>query len=109
MAEPQGGGTAAFEWTVREVGGVCTITLIGEFDLAAREAIEGKIPPVGSGPVVVDMQRLEFIDSTGLRFLIALKQSTADNEAPLTLRGITEPVQRVLDVSGLTDFFDYAN
>jgi anti-sigma B factor antagonist len=81
------------------------ILLCGELDIAARPQLEGLLGGLAfeslSRVVVVDLRPLEFIDSTGIGFLLDLaKAARAHNTNLVCVRGPL-PIQRVLAVAGI--------
>jgi|tagenome__1003787_1003787.scaffolds.fasta_scaffold19787546_1 anti-sigma B factor antagonist len=97
-------------------GGVPTLRLTGEIDLASVEAFEAeraRRSPGGAGstgqPVgVVDVSEVTFLSSTGVGLLITLtKPARATGRLP-ELRGLTRPVRRVLTLTGADGLFDLA-
>jgi anti-sigma B factor antagonist len=77
--------------------------LAGTLDLAtaprAREALRAAAVP--GGELVIDMSRLEFLDSTGLSILVEVLRALG-KEGRLILRGPQGIVARILRVSGIT-------
>jgi anti-anti-sigma factor len=81
----------------------------GDVDLETApqlQAVLGAFEP-GSGPVIVDLGDVAFLDSSGLSVLVRCHQQLdADGVSGLRLV-ITRPaLRRVLDATGLTDVFD---
>ena len=76
------------------------LCLAGELDMNATDsfaaAASGYILET-EGDVIVDLARLEFIDSSGIRALLALE--TADRR--LILRRPSPRVKKVLDLTGI--------
>lgn len=56
----------------------------------------------GSPRLVLDMAGVAFIDSAGLRVLIALQQRLADEDSELVLRNTTRLVRRAIEILNLT-------
>ena len=59
----------------------------------------------GYDRLVVDVAELDFIDSTGLSLLVQAKQRIESEGHTFVLRGPSERVRRVLEISGLTPLF----
>lgn len=57
------------------------------------------------GDVVIDMSAVTFMDSSGLRLLIDLRQRTEAAPHDLVLRSPSAAVLRLLEVAGLDDHF----
>lgn len=62
-------------------GGGAWLTLLGELDLAAAPTLEQRLDQlrIERTPVRLDLSRLKFIDSTGLRVLIAAANAAQDD------------------------------
>jgi anti-sigma B factor antagonist len=82
-----------------------TLALSGELDLANAETFAAELERVeGDAPtmITVDMQELEFIDSTGIAVLVAAHRRLNDGGLRIRLvRSRASAVRRVLDVTGL--------
>lgn len=78
----------------------CVVIVRGEIDLATHEHLGEKLrEAIGSGsPVVVDLSRCEFIDSSGIRALL-LGDREANNFA---IASPTDQVNRVLEMTGVS-------
>jgi anti-anti-sigma factor len=53
--------------------------------------------------VVIDLSQISFLDSSGLRVLVAGNEALRARSADLVLRGPSANVRRILEVTGLTD------
>lgn len=102
-----------FHWVVDQEMSVLTVSLEGEIDLSAVEEFEPTLQSyMSNGPayVVLDMAGVTFIDSTGLRLLLRIKQRVEQKAIGSLLLGeMSPPVRRLLDLTGLTDVFAYVN
>jgi anti-sigma B factor antagonist len=96
----------AFSIETSEVGGRLLVRPRGELDLATapdlEELVMGRLAE--GGRVVLDLRELSFMDSNGVRVLVAAHARAAgDGEGALTivrpLRG--GAVERVIEVSGI--------
>ena len=86
------------------------LTLTGELDsLAASQLNEvlERIDPRAPG-LVLDLAGVTFIDSSGLRTLIQARQMFPDDPAALTLRNPQPATTRLLELTGLADYFAVA-
>src|SRR6202011_833096 len=80
------------------------IDLRGEVDVysAARLRDElNRLFQAGRNDIVLDVQGLDFVDSTGLGVIIAAAKRAGDAGGHVTLRAPTRAVQRVLDLTQL--------
>jgi anti-sigma B factor antagonist len=84
------------------------IAVSGEIDVATSpelsQAIHGALEQATS--ITIDLSATTFIDSSGLGVLVsALKRARELGHESVTLRGVQEPVRRVLEITGLTELF----
>jgi anti-anti-sigma factor len=88
-----------------ENGAAC-LALEGELDLAGAQQLEAHLDEAereGSGRLIVDLRRLSFIDSTGLRLLLQADARARERDSQLVLRPGEPSVQRVFEVTGALD------
>lgn len=86
--------------------GVARLALHGELDLASAPILEGSLLEVerqAPSRLVIDLSALQFMDSTGLRLLLAAHTRAQQNGVEMVLRPGEPAVQRVFDVSGALD------
>ena len=57
---------------------------------------------------VLDMTDCKYISSTGLRVLLFTKKMAAMKGLKLCLKSVSPEVKDIMDVTGFTEFFDYA-
>jgi anti-anti-sigma factor len=87
------------------------VTVRGEVDLATAPQLEASVTQVfttDAGSVVLDLAGMTFIDSSGLRVLVALSNDGRERGTALSLRNVPRHADRVLDLTGLAEFFDRA-
>jgi anti-sigma B factor antagonist len=83
--------------------GVWRLTPVGELDLATAPRLESEVEGVLSGTasqLVIDLSRISFIDSTGLRMFLVLQERSLAHDWQLTLTGPSEAVRPILDITG---------
>lgn len=84
--------------------------LAGELDLATADPLvvrlEGLVAE-GSGRVVLDLRHLTFIDSTGLRALIAIRALAEACGKRVVLRAPNRSVKRALDIVQFGQAFQF--
>ncbi|MHB1537140.1 MAG: STAS domain-containing protein [Solirubrobacteraceae bacterium] len=81
------------------------LLLAGELDLASADELERRIAMLclgGGTEIVLDLERLIFVDSAGLRAMLAARQTCAQSGCSMTLRNCSERVERVLELTGMT-------
>jgi anti-sigma B factor antagonist len=103
------GSSYSLSWSVEQQPGLTLVKLEGELDLASGDAFQSTLEPLLElGTILVlDLDGLAFMDSTGIRILGRAKQQAVDAGTRLLLGQPSAAVRRVLSVAGLTDFFDY--
>jgi anti-sigma B factor antagonist len=92
-----------------ETDGSAVVTVEGEIDFSnadelagcVRDAVDEWSPPI----VRVDLRSAAFIDSTGLGALIEGYRATTEIGSLFQVLNPTPVFRRVLDVTGLCDFF----
>ncbi len=90
-------------------GEVRAVTVRGEVDLATATDLESVVrTALEEAPdgVVLDLAQLTFIDSSGLRALVALAKDAESLGTSLALRNLPRHAQRVLELTGLGDWFE---
>jgi anti-sigma B factor antagonist len=83
--------------------GTISLTLEGELDLAGAGQMEACLAAAEHDQparLLVDLSRLQFIDSTGLRLLLQADARAKERGYELVLRAGEEAVQRVFEVTG---------
>ena len=74
--------------------GIPVVSAVGEIDMSNAEAFRAALEAADGGPLVVDLTRVEYLDSAGIHALYAV--------AP-RIRLIASPLlSPVLDISGLS-------
>ena len=82
------------------------IELAGELDMATAPHLEAVLDRMFVIPdqIVVDVERLTFIDSSGLSLLLRASQLV---QGRIHLRGCSQQIVRLLDISGLSGAFTF--
>lgn len=86
--------------------GTISISLEGELDLASARKMQERLEAVeGEDPsrIIVDLSKLAFIDSTGLRVLLIADARARQSGYELILTPGEPSVQRVFEVTGALD------
>jgi len=86
-------------------GQVARLALEGELDLASAGHVEeclASVEEAAPQQIVVDLDGLAFIDSTGLRTLIQAAARARERGGELLLRPGDESIQRVFELTGAT-------
>ena len=99
---------AALVAAIHDEAGTTIVALDGELEFATAASLRATFSDLArnpSGPVVVDLSALRFVDSIGLSLLVQAQQRFAAEGVPFGLRNPTQNVARVLETSGLTELF----
>lgn len=95
-----------FRVEVRRDAAAAVVAVSGELDLASGPELEAELDQI-SGPttqlVVIDLRRLDFMDSTGLSILVRAHQRLAAEGCELGLVKGSQQVQRLLDLTGVAE------
>jgi anti-anti-sigma factor len=85
-------------------GQVVTLRLAGELDMATVATLRACVETVddGFGTIVLELSGLRFLDSSGIGFLASLHRELEPQLRHLELRGATDHVQHVLELSGIS-------
>jgi anti-sigma B factor antagonist len=75
----------------------------GELDIAGAPHLVEALPKGGSDPLVVDLGSVAFMDSSGLRALLQLRQACQGAGRPFAIARPSEPVLRVLELVDLPE------
>jgi anti-sigma B factor antagonist len=87
-------------------GGRLTLGLTGELDLASAPVLEAKAKQLlseGARELVLDLGRLEFIDSSGLNAILRVRAQCEEHMCDFALTPGEKPVQRLFEVTRLID------
>ena len=89
-----------------ERDGLVRVALKGELDLSTVGKVQDELSKVESGRpplVLLDLSRLTFLDSTGLRCVIRAAERAKDEERRFVILRGPDPVQRVFAITRLEE------
>ncbi|GAA4437884.1 STAS domain-containing protein [Actinokineospora soli] len=85
------------------------ISVSGEVDLATAADLERALADAmatsDSGAIEVDLAGVEFMDSAGLRVLVAARKQAEDAGRDFRLRSPHDRVRRIIEITGLSAVF----
>ena len=83
------------------------VALRGELDVADAASVTATLAPLAAGGrrVVVDLETLEFIDSSGLASLVRARQLARQAGSDLVLAAPQQQILRMLALTRLTEVF----
>ena len=78
----------------------------GDIDVAGGPILEAAIlDRESSGPIMIDLADVVFIDSSGLRSLLGASRRARDRGEQVTLQRVGPEVRRLLEITGTTEHF----
>jgi anti-sigma B factor antagonist len=93
---------------VEERGDVAVLAVSGEVDVATvprlREQLHGLVAS-GTPRIVVNLDAVDFLDSTGLGVLVGALKRVRNNGGELALVCTSPRIRKVFEVTGLTKVF----
>ena len=95
-----------FDVTTTERPDGVQVALSGELDLASAQRLEDELKHIeesNPGLIVLDLQALSFMDSSGLRSLLAADSRARERGGRLVIVRGDERVQRVLRITRLDE------
>ncbi len=85
---------------------------VGELDLATAPLVDSELAElwsVGFARLVLDLRDVCFLDSTGIRMLLAWQVASSADGVQFSVIAGPPAVARVLEVAGVTDYLTYAS
>ena len=82
-----------------------TLALIGRLDTVTAPELEAEISTIlpTAESLVLDMEKLEYISSAGLRVILKTQKALTQN-AGLKLIHVSDAVREVFEITGFSDF-----
>lgn len=105
----QSSGVSSLSLNARRENGHAIVSLDGELDLATvpalRDTALAELGDSECATLVLDLERLTFIDSTGIGCWIELRNHAEDVGKELQLRAIPPAARRTVTIAGLAPIF----
>ncbi|MBC7254451.1 MAG: STAS domain-containing protein [Actinobacteria bacterium] len=101
-------GSVFFQTRVREVGDIPVVELEGEVDLSTSprfKEIVYQLVDSGKRDIVIDLDGLDFMDSTGLGVLVAVLKRTSMEGGRIRLVCSKRSIMKVFSITGLDKVF----
>jgi anti-sigma B factor antagonist len=77
------------------------VTVAGEIDISDAPELAEYLVHFEDGDITVDLSGVTFIDSSGIRALLAARKRIEQEGSTLTIRGASGRVLRVFQIAGL--------
>ncbi len=91
-----------------EMSSVVVLAANGRLDSTTASDLERRLSDMaaaGRTRIVLDLERVGYISSAGLRVLVVAARRLADGAGQLVLAGLSSENRRLFDLSGFTDLF----
>lgn len=91
---------------------VVRVVPVGELDLATADKLRQEVERLhdaGFNRLVLDLRRLRFMDSTGLRLVLEIDAGSRNDGWDFSLVRGPEAVQRLFEVTNLTGRLDFVD
>ena len=97
----------SMDFTTPGCGGSAVVALRGELDVAYADAVAARLTEAAARDrvLIVDLAGLDFIDSTGIAALARARAHARQAGGDLLLAAPQRRVQRILEITWLTDGF----
>lgn len=95
--------------TFETTGAVLVVELLGRLDSANAAEVEGALlerVTGAAGPVVLDLVRLDYISSAGLRVVLVVAKRMKQASRSLVLCGLQPNIRDVFEISGFLGILD---
>jgi anti-sigma B factor antagonist len=92
--------------TTEERDGLVRVVLVGELDLSTVAKVQEELRRVEESQaptVVIDLSRLTFLDSTGLRCIVTADERAREAGRRIVVVRGPDPVQRVFSITRLEE------
>lgn len=97
----------AFEATVRRLGDVVAIDLVGEIDAQADEELNRGYAEAGATDaptVLLNFTDVEYINSTGIALIVGLLAQARKQHQNVRACGLSEHYKEIFEITRLVDF-----
>ena len=91
-------------------GKVFVLGLSGKLDIEGAKMLVERMTQIldgGERYIVLDFTEISYLNSAGLRALILVAKQLASSSGKLILAGVSDPNQKVLNISGLASIFTF--
>ncbi len=104
-AAERAGGDASFSISSRRLEHGIVIELVGEIDLGTASIVEDEVRRAEESEdlIVLDLSAVSFMDSTGVRMVLAADHRLRERGGALHLTHLPPQVEKLFKLVGITD------
>ena len=99
-----------FKFTVKQNSPeILAMEMNGELNTVAAQDLQEEIESLQKDmvkPILIDVTRLNYISSTGLRIFMIIKKTANANGQTVTLKGLNDIVEKVFKMTGFDKMFE---
>ena len=87
---------------------ILTVYADGRIDTVTSAQFESEVKPSldGAAKVIIDLEKLNYISSAGLRVLLGIQKVVSENGGELIIRKPQDTVLEVFDVTGFSEMLE---
>lgn len=88
---------------------ILAMEMSGELNTVAAQDLQEEIESLQKDmvkPMLIDVTRLNYISSTGLRIFMIIKKTANANGQTVTLKGLNDIVEKVFKMTGFDKMFE---
>jgi len=108
-----GKSSQGFEMSSDRRNGSHRVSLRGEMDMAVTDAVDREVrlaEASDASSIVLDLNRLEFMDASGIHLLLNLDSRSRSNGGRLRITRATHPqVRRVFELTGVDELLPFVD
>ena len=96
--------------TIQEQDGKMVAFFEGRLDTVAAPETAVACEPLfecRNKDIIIDCTKLDFIASSGLTILVDILKQTKPNGCRVILKGLSDDLREIFDLTGLTTFFEF--
>ena len=89
---------------IEQDGDSLVVRALGELDIATANSLDEELRRVwhcDASPILLDLGEVDFLDSVGVRSLLAVAKYSRESGDRLRIRIASAPIRRVIDVVGV--------
>ena len=92
---------------IKDLEQIKILNLVGDIDANTAPQIQQEVLPLASSSniIAIDMTKVDYMSSAGLRLLLSLYRQTTELNGELFLVGLSSDLQDTMAVTGFLDFF----